>query len=218
MVRYMIGADNFPMSSLTAKPVFEYTGGNLSLDFANTCDHRAGERFEERLTDYGRLVQWGVGSGAISQKSADRLLRQAGEAPGNAQSMLRHAIQLREAVYDIFSAVAARRGIPSSALAVLNAAVRRGAEHASLEHANRRFVWKWIEPEGSLDSMLWPAARAAAELLASDEVGLVRQCASETCNWLFVDKTKNHRRRWCDMKTCGNRDKARRYYQRQKTQ
>jgi predicted RNA-binding Zn ribbon-like protein len=51
-------------------------------------------------------------------------------------------------------------------------------------------------------------------LLTSEELVLVRECAAEDCGWLFLDKTKNHRRRWCDMKTCGNRDKARRYYER----
>jgi predicted RNA-binding Zn ribbon-like protein len=41
-------------------------------------------------------------------------------------------------------------------------------------------------------------------------------CASEDCAWLFLDKTKNKRRRWCDMKICGNRVKARRHYERVK--
>jgi predicted RNA-binding Zn ribbon-like protein len=83
-------------------------------------------------------------------------------------------------------------------------------------HANRHFTWEWVHPESSLDSMLWPVTRAASELLTSDDLAYVRRCASESCGWLFLDKTKNHRRRWCEMKTCGNRDKARRYYQRQK--
>jgi predicted RNA-binding Zn ribbon-like protein len=64
--------------------------------------------------------------------------------------------------------------------------------------------------------MLWPVAHAASELLTSEDLAYVRRCASDSCAWLFLDKTKNHRRRWCEMKTCGNRDKARRYYQRQK--
>ena len=65
-----------------------------------------------------------------------------------------------------------------------------------------------------LESALWPIARAAADLLLSDELQHLRMCASDDCAWLFIDRTKNHRRRWCDMKTCGNRVKARRHYQR----
>jgi predicted RNA-binding Zn ribbon-like protein len=140
----------------------------------------------------------------------------ASEAPGQAQSALRHAVQLREAIHAIFAAVAERRGIPSTDLARLNASVQNAAEHARITHANRRFTWEWILPDSRLDSMLWPVARVASELLTSDDLAYVRRCASEPCGWLFLDRTKNHSRRWCEMKVCGNRDKARKYYQRQK--
>jgi predicted RNA-binding Zn ribbon-like protein len=198
------------------KSPFEFTGGNLCLDFANTVDNRASDHATELLTDYARLLRWGEESGAVSKKTVERLNALANESPGHAPLTVRHATQLRDAIYDIFSAVAQRRGIPSTALATLNKAAQHAAEHAQVVHTNRHFAWEWILPENHLDSMLWPVARAAAELLTSDELANVRQCASDTCAWLFLDKTKNHRRRWCDMRTCGNRDKARRYYQRQK--
>jgi predicted RNA-binding Zn ribbon-like protein len=204
------------MSQARPKSPFEFTGGNPCLDFADTVDNRTSDHPRELLTDYGRLLQWGEEAGVITAKSAERLRHLASEAPGNALTTLRTSIQLRDTIYDIFSAVARRRVIPSTALAILNKAVRQVAQHAQLVHANRRFTWEWIEPESNLDSMLWPVSRAAAELLIGEEIGYVRQCASETCSWLFLDKTKNHRRRWCAMKSCGNRDKARRYYQRQK--
>lgn len=63
---------------------------------------------------------------------------------------------------------------------------------------------------------LWPIARSAAELLASDQLAFVRACASEKCQWFFLDTSKNHRRRWCEMTRCGNRAKARAFYERKK--
>ena len=204
------------MPQLSEKSPFEFTGGNLCLDFANTVDNRASERATELLTDYSQLLRWSEESGVISGRTADKLSALARESPGNAQLAVRHAIQMRDAIYDIFSAVAQRSGIPSRALAALNQAVRNAAEHAEVVHTNRRFAWDWVLPESHLEAVLWPVARTAAELLTSEELANVRQCASDTCAWLFLDKTKNHRRGWCDMKTCGNRDKARRYYQRQK--
>jgi len=204
------------MSQAGPKSPFEFTGGNPCLDFADTVENRTSDNPRDLLTDYGRLLQWGKEAGVISGKIAERLQHLASDAPGNAQTMLHNSIQLRDAIYDIFSAVAQRQVIPSTALALLNKAIRHANQHAQLVHTNLRFAWEWIEPESNLDSILWPVSRAAAELLSGEEVALVRQCASETCSWLFLDKTKNHRRRWCDMKICGNRDKARRYYQRQK--
>jgi predicted RNA-binding Zn ribbon-like protein len=204
------------MSPVRSKSPFEFTGGNPCLDFADTVDNRTSGHSRELLTDYPRLLQWGEEAGVITAKTAERLRHLASAAPGNALTTLHTSVRLRDTIYDIFSAVAQRRVIPSTALAILNKALRQAAQHAQLVHANRRFTWEWIEPESNLDSMLWPVSRAAAELLIGEEVGYVRQCASETCSWLFLDRTKNHRRRWCDMKSCGNRDKARRYYQRQK--
>lgn len=66
--------------------------------------------------------------------------------------------------------------------------------------------------------MLWPVVASAAELLVSvEQLPLLRICGlheSGECGWLFLDETRNHTRRWCSMKDCGNRAKARRHYHR----
>ena len=200
------------------KTPFEYTGGNLCLDFANTVNKRTDPaRREELLTNYDRLLQWSRESGALGKEACVQLQRLAAEAPGNAQSALRSAIQLRDAIFDIFLAVTERWPIPQTALALLNKEIRRTFEHSEITNNTRSFAWEWLLPERNLEAMLWPVARAAAQLLTSEDLNLVRQCAAEDCAWLFLDATKNHRRRWCEMKTCGNRSKARNYYQRQKS-
>lgn len=65
-----------------------------------------------------------------------------------------------------------------------------------------------------LERILWPIAQSAAELLTSSELGTVRLCEAPDCAWLFLDQSCNRSRRWSDMKVCGNRQKARRHYQR----
>ena len=52
---------------------------------------------------------------------------------------------------------------------------------------------------------------AAAESLVAGELARVRRCADPRCARVFLDSTKNGRRRWCDMSTCGNRAKAARH-------
>jgi predicted RNA-binding Zn ribbon-like protein len=54
-------------------------------------------------------------------------------------------------------------------------------------------------------------AQSALDLLLAEDTPRLHACASDTCRWLFLDTSKNRTRRWCDMKTCGNRAKARRY-------
>jgi len=202
------------MSQSQPKTQFDLSGGNLALDFANTVSYRPTPERLDRLPDYRDLVLFGEQAGVYPARVADRLYTIAGEAPGRGKTALQQAVQLREAVFAIFSAVAERRAIPGNPLALLNFAVQESAAHARIVHSNRRFVVEWIGMDTYLDSMLWPVARAAADLLTSDQLVNLRICASDRCAWLFLDQTKNHRRRWCDMKTCGNRVKARRHYER----
>ncbi len=197
---------------------FEFIAGNPCLDFANTVENRADAQPEELLLDYSRLLRWGEEARLITSKTAERLRAAAPRASGRAQSALRNALALRDAIYHIFSAVAQRRSAPETQLALLNTAIQEAMKHAQIVDRNRQFTWEWVRPENSFDSVLWPVARAAVDLLTSEELSYVRQCAAGNCAWLFLDTTKNHRRRWCEMKTCGNRAKAKAYYERRKAQ
>ena len=77
------------------------------------------------------------------------------------------------------------------------------------------YRWEWESySKNRLDSILWPIAQSATELLTSSQLRTVRMCEAPTCAWLFLDQSRNRSRRWCDMKVCGNRQKARRHYQR----
>jgi predicted RNA-binding Zn ribbon-like protein len=64
--------------------------------------------------------------------------------------------------------------------------------------------------------MLAPIVKSAADLLLSDMLDRVKQCEGDPCGWLFLDTSRNRSRRWCSMEDCGNRAKARRFYQRKK--
>jgi predicted RNA-binding Zn ribbon-like protein len=202
----------------TPKPPFEFIAGNCCLDFANTLDNRGDPHPKELLTEYSQLLRWGEESGLITRKTAERLRVAGQHSPARAQSTLHEAIQLREAIYHVFAAVAQRQSVPAAQLAILNKAIHNATQQLQIVRGNGGFTWDWISPDASLDSVLWPVARAAGELLTSEDLIFVGRCASDTCAWLFLDKTKNHRRRWCEMKVCGNRAKAKRYYERQKTE
>ena len=202
------------MSQPAGKSHFDLSGGNLALDFVNTVSNRPTAEPIERLTDYNHLVFFGLESNLYPMRSVDHLYMRAGQAPGVAKSALQKAIQFREALFAIFSAVVEHRAIPGNALQQLTLMLQEAMAHGRLVHSGHRFAWEWTSMNIHLESALWPIARAAADLLLSDELEHLRMCASDDCAWLFIDRTKNHRRRWCDMKTCGNRVKARRHYQR----
>ena len=195
---------------------FDFSGGELCLDFANTLGGSR-QRPKERLKSYADLLAWGSQAGILNDEDVRRLGRLAAEHPRKAAAALADAIALREALFRVIAAVIARTPPADEDLATLNGALPRALEHLRVAPCAKGCEWEWAGEEGALDRMLWPIARSAADLLVSAEVQRVRRCANqEECDWLFIDTTRNRSRRWCDMRSCGNRAKARRHYARKK--
>ncbi|MCL4395356.1 MAG: ABATE domain-containing protein [Chloroflexi bacterium] len=193
----------------------KFCGGRLCLDFANTAGDHSAEHPSEYLATYGDLVVWSERAGILGIKVASKLLDKARSHPAIATRVLSRAIGLREAIFRIFSA-ASRGNRPDQAdLDRLNGWLKAASEHSSVGLAEHGYAWQWDAGE-QLDRMLWEVARSAADLLTSIDLNRVSQCGNADCGWLFVDTSKNHSRRWCDMSDCGNRVKARRYYGRQR--
>jgi predicted RNA-binding Zn ribbon-like protein len=195
---------------------FSPSEGNLALDFVNTVSNRRTQP-ADKLTDYDMLLHWAEELHALPDPICLSLVVEAGRTPGKAKNALHDAIKLREALYDIFTAVLQHRVVPQNATAILNQWLYVGAEHLRLREKQGHFKWDWFAASADFHAVLWPVARAAADLLVSEDLDRMRQCASTTCAWLFLDTTRNRRRRWCDMKTCGNRVKAQRHYERVRT-
>ena len=193
---------------------FDFSGGLLCLDFANTLSGRGGERSRERLNEYGDLVSWSRQAGVITDLEAQRLLREARRRPAESVSILDRAIELRETLYRLFSTVVAGQLPESGEIRDLNTVLAGALSHARIIPTEAGFAWDWAGRGERLDQPLWPVARSAAELLTSAQLDRVRECAEAGCAWLFLDTSRNRSRQWCDMKVCGNRAKARRHYAR----
>ncbi len=187
-----------------------FVGGALCLDFANTVGgHRDGEP-KETLHTYGDLLDWAVEGGAMSKGAALRLRDVARASESRAGRTLIAAKELREAIYEIFVARADKRQPPATAIATLNATMGEAYANLRLKTQAGAFELAWPATPTDLSAPLWPVTKSAIDLLLNDSVRL-RACASDTCSWLFIDESKNHSRRWCSMRDCGNRAKVRRF-------
>lgn len=195
---------------------YESDSGQLSLDFSNTVNWRKGERRQDGLESYDSLAAWGVEAGLLTAGEAGVLVNRAEQQPEAAQQVLERAIDLREAIYRLFSSLAAGHSPGQADLEHLNVELQAGLRHLQVVAIEEGCAWAWERASTDLDCMLWPVARAAAELLVSPEIERVGECSAEECGWLFLDMSKNHSRRWCDMNGCGNRAKARQHYRRKK--
>jgi len=195
---------------------YDATSGHITLDFANTLSIRNGEQRHEWLNSYSNLVAWGQLVGILSEDTGQLLLKEAERNPGKANRVLEQAITLREAIYRIFSAEAMGQSPLAADIDSLNDGLSRALAHLKIGQTAGSFGWDWVDDGRSLDSLLWPVAWQTANLLASEELNRVGECRGDDCGWLFIDMSRNHSRRWCDMGDCGNRAKARRHYERKK--
>lgn len=193
--------------------MYDFDAGDLSLNFANTQDWHASKKPVENLKSFDDLITWGEQASLLSPELARQLHQQAIEQPADASRSYDFAIQVREALYRIFSRRYLGEPVPEVDLALLNSVISQAMSHLQLAPAGSEFQWEWSADINGASRILWPVARAAAELLTSDVASDVRMCEDDRgCGYLFIDQTKNHSRRWCSMESCGNRAKARRHY------
>ncbi len=195
---------------------FKYVGGDPSIDLVNTVDWTSGGPVDERLTDYDRLTRWAEGAGLLNVRQGARLRARAAEHPRLAERTYRDAITLRWQLRQLLVAITQGKSVGvMPVLADLNAAL--SAALSQLELAPRvhgdggsgALRWSWRDAGERLDYVLWPVLRAAADLLASDESARIRECGGDDCGWMYVDRSRNGLRRWCQMEVCGTREKSR---------
>jgi len=125
---------------------------------------------------------------------------------------------LCDASMGVFTALARGKAADARDLELLSREAANALAHRHIAQLGKEITWTWSD-DLMLERVLWPIAQSGSELLTSgDDRSLVRECASDTCEWLFIDRTRNHSRRWCDMADCGNRAKQQRLRDRVRVQ
>jgi predicted RNA-binding Zn ribbon-like protein len=193
-----------------AAPPAESVDADRVLAFVNTLSSRPTAAPVERLVSYDALVEWAREQHLLSAAAAERLGAEARRHPQQASVILARAKAFREALNDLAESIEHRRQPPAPVLTTIG-------DVLAAAYANGRLVphdgtLQWVtSSEDALERILWEVGRAAGRLVLSPRLSKVRACAASDCGWWFVDDTKNHSRRWCDMKLCGNREKLRRF-------
>ncbi|MGA9768916.1 MAG: ABATE domain-containing protein [Blastocatellia bacterium] len=207
---------------------FKLVGGQLSVDFVNTVggwgrnpakkglrDYRDSV-LGERLSGYADLVVWGRHVELLADKEAGNLLRLAEKQPEAAAAVFERGLRLRETIYRLFRSVVENWKPDAADLERLNQELAIARSRERLTHTKTGYSLAWDDRSESLESLLWPVAQSAAELLTSGELSRIKQCGGDQCGWMFFDTSRNRSRQWCSMKDCGNLSKVRRFRQRQR--
>ncbi|WP_037570652.1 CGNR zinc finger domain-containing protein [Phaeacidiphilus oryzae] len=169
-------------------------GNVLATSFTGTLSERHGETVE-RIPTPQRLVDWLTVSGlAVDTCTA---------------AQLDSARELREAIHAAATAAAAQRPLPAAAVQVINDFSTQGRAAAVLTPEGKR-RWR-LSSASCVEDALSVIAADAVGIIAGERDGRLAMCASPTCQAVFFDTSQSRTRKWCDMNTCGNRQKKARF-------
>ncbi|KAA2213012.1 CGNR zinc finger domain-containing protein [Teichococcus oryzae] len=185
-------------------------GGHPGLDLANTVDCRHGRFGPDLLVTFEDLAEWTQRVGLLGAGAAGRLRQWAAEEPDRAAAALARVKRLREAIYRVFSALAAGAEPPPPELSLIEEEARGAQSRRRLERlAGAGYAWTW--PESDADILAGRLAHEAADLLTTARPGRVKECFGRNCGWLFLDNSRNNSRRWCSEEGCGTRARVARH-------
>ena len=199
--------------------LFDLCGGHPALDLVNSLDNRfRSDGPREILTSYAELLRFLEESGLLSRQRARLLERRT--KPKAAVQILQSVTALREATAAVLYRFIHGDSPPAKDTEVLEEYFKESLRHRELRwlpETNRHppqhqaLTWSWGRFEMQPDLPIWILSQAVSDLLLSGHLGRVHACDMDSCRWLFLDTSKNGTRRWCNMKICGNRMKARRF-------
>jgi predicted RNA-binding Zn ribbon-like protein len=192
---------------LPPRPItaIRFDGGRSCLDFVNTIHDRYAVEVEDYLQQPQRFIDWCVRAGVLRPDDGVRAPR----AEHKRAALMREVVTLRHHLHALFAARIDKRPPPLDAVRGLDSWLHWAWASQSFG-ADGRLHWHADACDARLP--LKRVALDALNLLGDPSTSRLRRCANTTsCGWLFLDTSKNQRRRWCAMETCGIADKMQRY-------
>ena len=198
-----------PLADRRERPTFAFVAERLWLDFVNTD---TGVRGGDALHDFERFVLWLEAARVLDAERSATMRRRAQQQPAGALAVLGDARRVRTVLRTLAERGFAGAEVQHAALAEINRVLGRSAGIRRVEPRDDGGFARAFVPVGdAFAGLLIPVVESAADALILGQLDRVRRCADPRCGRVFQDETKNGRRRWCDMATCGNRAKAARH-------
>jgi predicted RNA-binding Zn ribbon-like protein len=199
--------------ALARERAFAFVGERLWLDFVNT----ESVRVSDALRDFDTLMSWFESAALFDPERGLGMRRRAREQPAGAAAALVDAKRVRGALRTLAERGASNTSaeqVRAEALGEINRVLGRSAGTRRVERRGDGSYARTFVPVGdAFAGLMIPIVESAADALILGELSRIRRCADARCMRVFYDSTKNGRRRWCDMATCGNRAKAARHRQ-----
>ena len=191
---------------------FLFVGNQRCLDFINTSFVVNG-RPVDLLTTFSDLVTWLVQVELLSEEAGKKMERQWSKQ-GEGAETLEQAWAFRVTLREMVERIAAGRPVPQAAMEAINGMLRYRIGYPQVIRRNGKFERGYLAGSQEANQLLGLLAEAAANLLCTCDLSLIKKCQNPLCVLFFYDTTKNHARHWCSMTLCGNRSKVAAHYRR----
>jgi predicted RNA-binding Zn ribbon-like protein len=195
---------------------FDFIGGALCLDFINTVHRFGAANPGEELRSLDDLLDWAAQAGVLGTREFARLQGARARNDRLGRSLLAEAKEIRSRLRLLFVKFAHKRSIGPTDAYPLNLVLKKFPARPWIRKSSDGWQLIWRPESSGAQTIFYEVLRSAAELMASDRLDRVRECFSPSCTWMFLDVSKNHTRRWCDMRVCGNRAKVYRFRERRR--
>jgi len=200
------------MTEKAERTDFIFLAGHPSLDFLNTRLLVKGQPVE-LLGSLDEFLRWLTRAGRIDARTATDALKRWNDTAEGVRTVER-ARAFRETLRHMTDGVVRSRGVSTEGVAAINFILAENDGNLRLERQGGGFRMRFAARPTSPITLLGTLAEAAADLLSNASLHLVRRCGNPDCVLFFYDTTRNHRRQWCSMSTCGNLMKVRAFRRR----
>ena len=189
---------------------FDLDGNNSALDFVNTVEYRNTEKEIEWITSYIDSICWAERVSVLTPVQVSKLAESSEIIQSDV--WLNEIYKCRKILYKIISAVIDSCDNFKQVEKDFNFLYRSVHREIDFSAEKSGFIWRYPEIDKNPLGFLQPVVQSAADLLVSGNLNRLKKCSDPDCGWLYYDTSRNNSRRWCCMKTCGNRAKANRFY------
>lgn len=190
----------------------QMVGGCLAFDFVNTVNTRKPTAEFDYLATFEDLLAWSEKAGSLGGVKSEALREYAAQKPGDASAALRDVMEAREMLYELFSALAAGDHPGAAVTNAFNQRLSDAFQNIHVKFGPAGTEIHFGNEVISLNEPLLPVLKSAFDVLTHEDFTRIKECPR--CGWLFLDSSKNGKRKWCDMNVCGSREKSLEYYYR----
>ena len=205
-----------PMQLPSRAGSLDLIGSELALDFTNTSSGRGSPTYQEHLRDFDAVLLWVEHARVMPPPDCTSIRTKVARRPKLASGIFKRVLEVRELIWAIGTVLAEQRPVSKKLRAALTAAHTECLRFAEMKVRDGAYIWTWDPRRDVQAAILGPITLSALTLLMEKDLSRTKRCAGLECGWLFFDTTKNSRRRWCEMRVCGNRAKVRAARQRQR--